>query len=586
MTPEQIFAFVLLGSTVAAFAWGRLPYDLVALTSLGIGLLGGIIPAKHAFEGFSDDVVIIIAAALVVSAAIARSGIVEAAMRPIASKLTTTRLQVPVLSAACLSLSMVTKNVGALAIFMPVALQICRRNKTPASAVLMPMAFASMLGGIVTLVGTAPNILISKVRADTVGKPFGLFDFTPVGLTVAVAGLVFVSFAWRLLPRGRRAEAGLEAAFNLEDYTAEANVSRGSAVVGRSVAEVEALAEGDVQVALVIRERFRRYPPRPESVVREDDLLLLRGEPSDLDRLVARAGLSLSGASAGEAKVVEGVVTADSPLVGKTLLQSRLGERFEIGVLAVSRSGQRIGQRLATVRLRAGDVVVLRSASPQLPDTLGELRILPLANRSISLGRDARSIWPALVLVVAMGLVATHVLSVAVAFFAAAVVMLLMRTMTMHEAYETVEWHVLILLGALIPVTHALNDTGGTALLANLLLQAVQGMPGVWALGIILVITLIVTPFLHNAPTVLIMGPLAASVAGKLGFSVDPFLIAVALGAGCDFLSPLGHQCNTLVMGPGGYRFIDYPRLGAPLSLIVILVGLPMILLVWPLHGS
>ncbi|RYE95230.1 MAG: SLC13 family permease, partial [Oxalobacteraceae bacterium] len=374
-------------------------------------------------------------------------------------------------------------------------------------------------------------------------------------------------------------------AFNLESYTAEANVPAQSAAVGRTVAELEAMAEGDVQVAMVIRERFRRFPPRADSLVREDDLLLLRGEPSDLDRLVGRADLRLAGSASGEAQIVEGVITADSALVGRTVTQTQLQERYEMSVMAVSRSGKRISQRLATVRLRAGDVIVLRSASPQMADTLGELRILPLAHRSISLGRNERSIWPVLVLAVAMGLVAAHVLTVGVAFFLAAVAMLLLRTMTMHEAYETVEWHVLILLGALIPVTHALQDTGGTALLANLVLSVVQGLPGVWALCFILVVTLIVTPFLHNAPTVLIMGPLSASVALKLGYNVDPFLMAVALGAGCDFLSPLGHQCNTLVMGPGGYRFADYPRLGAPLSLMVIVVGLPMILWVWPLHG-
>lgn len=585
MTTDQILAFSLLGCTVAAFAWGRLPYDLVALTSLGIGLIVGIIPFKHAFEGFSDDVVVIIGAALVVSAAIARSGVVEAAMRPLLPKLKTTAMQVPVLSACCMGLSMVTKNVGALAVFMPVALQLCRRNKTPASAVLMPMAFSAMLGGIVTMVGTAPNILISKVRFDTIGKPFGLFSFTPVGLSVALAGLVFVSFAWGLLPRGRRGASGMDAAFNLESYTAEANVPANSAIIGRTVADLEAMAEGDVQVAMVIRERFRRFPPRADSLVREDDLLLLRGEPSDLDRLVGRANLELAGSASGEAQIVEGVITADSALVGRTVTQTQLHERYDMSVMAVSRSGKRIGQRLATVRLRAGDVIVLRSASPQMADTLGELRILPLAHRSITLGRNERSLWPALVLVVAMGLVAAHVLTVGVAFFLAAVTMLLLRTMTMHEAYETVEWHVLILLGALIPVTHALQDTGGTALLANLVLSVVQGLPGPWALCFILVVTLIVTPFLHNAPTVLIMGPLAASVALKLGYNVDPFLMAVALGAGCDFLSPLGHQCNTLVMGPGGYRFTDYPRLGAPLSLIVVVVGLPMILWVWPLHG-
>lgn len=585
MTTDQILAFTLLGCTVGAFAWGRLPYDLIALTSLGIGLIVGIIPAKHAFEGFSDDVVVIIGAALVVSAAIARSGVVEAAMRPLLPKLKTTAIQVPVLCACCMGLSMVTKNVGALAVFMPVAMQLCRRNKTPASAVLMPMAFSAMLGGIVTMVGTAPNILISKVRFDTIGKPFSLFSFTPVGLAVALAGLVFVSFAWGLLPRGRRGASGMSAAFNLESYTAEANVPAQSAAVGRTVAELEAMAEGDVQVAMVIRERFRRFPPRADSLVREDDLLLLRGEPSDLDRLVGRADLRLAGSASGDAQIVEGVITADSALVGRTVTQTQLQERYDMSVMAVSRSGKRISQRLATVRLRAGDVIVLRSASPQMADTLGELRILPLAHRSISLGRNERSIWPVLVLAVAMGLVAANVLTVGVAFFLAAVAMLLLRTMTMHEAYEAVEWHVLILLGALIPVTHALHDSGGTALLANLVLSVVQGLPGPWALCFILVVTLIVTPFLHNAPTVLIMGPLAASVALKLGYNVDPFLMAVALGAGCDFLSPLGHQCNTLVMGPGGYRFADYSKLGAPLSLMVIVVGLPMILWVWPLHG-
>ena len=585
MTSSQIEAFLLLGATVAAFAWGRVPYDLVALTALAVGLLIGIVPPQHAFEGFSDDVVIIIAAALVVSAAIARSGVVEAIMRPIAPRLKTTAVQVPVLSAACMGLSMMTKNVGALTVFMPVGLQLCRRNKTPASALLMPMAFSAMLGGIVTMVGTAPNILIAKVRADVSGKPFGLFDFTPVGLTVALAGLVFVSFAWKLLPRERRAASGMEAAFNLEDYTAEVAVTPHSSMVGRSVAEVEAVTDGDVQVAMLIRERFRRLPPRAEAVLRANDLLLLRGEPSELESLVERTGLQLAGSAADEGRIVEGVVTADSPLVGRTLLQAQLEQRYQISVLAVSRSGQRIQQRLGTVRLRAGDVIVLRSASPQLADNLGELYVLPLANRSIALGRNVRSIWPALVLLMAMALVAFGVLNVAAAFFIAAVVMLLLRTMTMHEAYETIEWHVLILLGALIPVTHALRDTGGTDLLAHILMQAVQGLSGVWALGLVLVITLAVTPFLHNAPTVLIMGPIAATVARQLGYNTDPFLMAVALGAGCDFLSPLGHQCNTLVMGPGGYRFADYPRLGAPLSVLVVVVGLPMLLWVWPLHG-
>ncbi len=583
MTLDQELSFALVAATVGCFVWGRLPYDLVAVSALLVGVLVGVVPARKAFEGFSDEVVIIIAAALVISAGIARSGIVEAAMRPITPRLRTVGVQVPVLVGLVMALSMVSKNVGALAIFMPVALQLARRTGTSPSSLLMPMASASMLGGIVTLVGTSPNILIAKVRADVLGHPFGMFDFTPVGLSIAVLGAAFLSVGWRLLPRGRHAAQGVEAAFNMEDYTAEATV--GPAAAGRSVAALEAMAEGDVGVALVVRERFRRLPPHPALVLREEDVLLLRGEPADLERLVARARLVLAGGGGGEAMLVEGVVTADSPLVGETLAHARLEERFAIGVLAVSRSGQRIGQRLASVRLRVGDVMVLRSASPQMPERLGELHVLPLAERAITLGRNDRSVVPAIVLAVAMTLVAVHVLPVAVAFFGAAVVLLLLRVLTMHEAYGAVEWHVLVLIGALIPISHAVQDSGGTKLVAGWLMSAMHPLPGWGALTAVLVITLVVTPFLHNAPTVLIMGPIAASLATGLGYSIDTFLMAVALGAGCDFLTPIGHQCNTLVMGPGGYRFGDYARLGAPLSLLVIVAGVPLLMLFWPLAG-
>ncbi len=595
MTLPQALAFGLIGGTIAFFVWGRLPYDLVALAALLIGILIGVVPPERAFEGFANEIVIIIAAALVVSEAIARSGAVESVMRPVLPRLKTVQAQVTVMAGSVLVLSMVTKNVGALAILMPVALQVARRTGTSPSALLMPMAFASLLGGLVTLVGTSPNIIVAGLRAQLLGKPFGLFSYTPVGLSIAVLGMAFLAIGWRLLPRGRKAAASMEAAFTtIEDYTAEARLSAASPAVGRTVAELEHMGDGAVQVAAVVRERFRRYVPTPDWRLRTDDVVLLRGEPGDLERLVARARLALAGGAAtgsdsggesgGDVSVIEGVVTADSPLVGRTPAQLALHERHGVGLLAVSRSGQSIAQRLATVRLRAGDVLVLRGAAGPLPDTLGELRVLPLAERSITLGRSHRSLVPAGVLAAAMALVAVHALPVAVAFFGAAVVLLLLRVMTMHDAYETVEWPILILIGALIPLSHAVQTTGGTALLAGWLQHAVAGIPPLAALGVVLVITMVATPFLHNAPTVLVVAPVAASLAAKLGLHADPFLMAVALGAGCDFLTPIGHQCNTLVMGPGGYRFSDYPRLGLPLSVLVVVAGVPLIAFFWPLH--
>jgi len=587
MTLDQALAFGLIIATIGMFVWGRLPYDLVALTALLIGVATGIVPEKHAFEGFSDEIIIIIAAALVVSACIARSGVIEAIMRPILPRLRTAAVQAPVLAGCVLLLSMVTKNVGALAIFMPIALQLARRHKVSPSSLLMPMAAASLTGGVVTLVGTSPNIIIAKVRADMFGKPFTMFDFTPVGLSIAALTIAFLSVGWRLLPK-RRAASSMDAAFTIESYTAEAVLGARSPAVGSTVAELEAMQEGDVSVAGIVRERFRRYAPTPESRLHAQDVLLLRGEPENLEQLIAQARLDLatgSKAEKGQVSVVEGVVTENSPLIGRTPSQMALQARHGVGLVALSRRGQAILQRLSTVRFRLGDVVVLRSTSPSLPETLGELHVLPLAERSITLGVSHRGWTPLAVLAAAMGLVAFHLVGVAVAFFGAAVVLLLLRTMTMNEAYRTVEWHILFLLGALIPLSHAVRDTGGTELLARGLGTAVHGLGPTATLAVVMVIAMAVTPFFHNAPTTLVMGPIAGSLAVKLGLNPDPFLLAVALGAGCDFLTPIGHQCNTLVLGPGGYRFGDYARLGLPLSIMVVAAGVPLLTFFWPMTG-
>lgn len=587
MTFDQALAFGLVFATVTAFVWGRLPYDLVAIASLFLGILLGLVPTDRALSGFSDDVVVIVVSALIISAAIARSGVVEDVMRPLVPYMRTTKTQVPILVGAVMLLSMVTKNIGALAIFIPVAQQTARRSRTSVSRLLMPMAFASLMGGLVTLVGTSPNIIVSKIRQDVIGEPFRMFDYAPVGLIVCAAGFLFLCFGSRLLP-DRKGAASLADSFKLDAYTAEASVGARSASNGRTIAELEALADGDITVRWVLRERFRRLVPAPDLRVQADDILLIGGEARDLERAIARADLVLTGELVGVAanveteSVVEVLVPQTSSLVSQALGREKLPERHGVAVLAVSRGGRAIAQRLDTVRLRAGDVLVLKGTAETVPAALGTLGLLPLAEREIVLGRSRRSYIPITVLAVAMLLTAVGLASASIAFFGAAVTLLLLRVMSMSDAYGTIDAQVIVLLAALIPVSEAIQTTGGSDLIAGWLAPILQGLSPTIALGVVVVLAMAVTPFLNNAATVLMLGPIAAALATQLGLRPEPFLMAVALGAACDFLTPIGHQCNTIVMGPGGYRFGDYARLGVPLSLIVILLGTPAIAFVWP----
>ncbi|HMO29881.1 SLC13 family permease [Enterovirga sp.] len=588
MSLDQALSFALIGGVILAFVWGRLPYDVVAVTGLICGVALGVVPADKAFLGFSDDIVVIVGCALVMSSAVARSGAVETLMRPILPHLTTTALQVPALVAGVLFASMVTKNVGALAIFMPIALQLARRTGVPASSFLMPMSFASLIGGIVTLVGTSPNVIVSRVRAELTGVPFGMFDYTPVGLAIAILGFLFLAVGWRLLPK-RTGTASMEAAFRLDSYVAEVSLPDGHAAAGRRVRDLREMGGAGVEISSIVRERYRRMPAEPETELRSRDMLLLRGEPGDLERFVVQAGLLLAGRpdeESGKVTVIEGVVTPPSDLVGRTAAQLDLEGRYGMRILALSRSSEEIEQSLSATRFHAGDVVVLRGPTRSLPETLGLLRILPLAGRGIALGRNTRSWLPLAILIVAMALVAVNAVSVPIAFFGAVVVVLLTRCMTPTEAYAAIEWPVLILFAALIPISDAIGRTGGADLVAGWMMRGVQDFPPIVALGATLVLAMAVTPFLNNAATVLVMGPIAAKLAARLGMNPDPFLMATALGAACDFLTPIGHQCNTLVMGPGGYRFGDYARLGLPLSILVIVVGTPLIAFFWPLRAG
>jgi di/tricarboxylate transporter len=589
MTLDQALAFAIILGMMALFIWGRLRYNMVALLSLLAAIAAGIVPPEKAFSGFSDDIVIIVASALLVSAAVGRSGVVERVVRKLGPYLTSVYRQVAALVGSVTVLAAFVKNIGALAMLMPITFQFARRTGTSPSSLLMPMSFGALLGGIVTLIGTSPNIIVSRVREQILGEPFHMFDFTPVGASLALLGFLFLIFGWRLLPTDRKGAVSMDAAFNLEGYTTEVTVPKESPAAGITVKALEDLGESEIEVITLLRGTKRRYEPAGNAVIKADDILILRGEPQALERIVALEKLKLTrdedaaekDTPTDEIGIMEAVITPDSQLIGSSVGQLKLFDRHSINLLAVSRTGRRIANRLRTVKLRAGDVVVLQGNLNTMPETLGELHLLPLAERDLRIGRKG-SLVPIGVLTAAMILVAFNLVPVAIAFFGAAVILLLAGSLTLREAYEAIEWPILIMLGALIPVSDALRTTGGTDLIATWLSNTAMSLPAYGALALLLAAAMAVTPFLNNAATVLVMAPIAAGFATNLHYNPDPFLMAVAIGAACDFLTPIGHQCNTLVMGPGGYRFGDYWRLGLPLSIIVLVAGTPLILYFWP----
>ena len=592
MTQPQFLAFAILAGMMALFIWGRLRYDLVAILALLASVAAGTVAPKDAFSGFSDDIVIIVGSALVVSAAVSRAGIIEAVLDRTAGRITSIRAQLFTLVGSVTILSGLVKNIGALAMLMPAAMKMAKRSKASPSVFLMPMSFGSLLGGLVTLVGTSPNIIVSRVREEMTGRPFAMFDYAPVGIGLSVLGLVFLAFGYRLLPRDRRATATMGDAFDISDYMTEATVGPQSSAIGLAVAELGSDGADDVEVTGLVRGGGVIRGSLAEIILTPGDVLMLKGNPDALERAIVDAGLDLDGqdrvtiteAKSGDIGVIEAVVKPDARLIGWAAGALELHDRYGINLLAISRSGERLTERLRDVTLRPGDVVVLQGPLDVLPAQMTELGLLPLAERALRLGSMRRRLLPIAILAVAMALTAFGIVPVAIAFFGAAAAVMLTGALPPREAYDHVEWPILIMLGALIPVSEALQKTGGTDLIANWLSATAVTLPPWGAVALILVAAMAVTPFLNNAATVLVMAPIAAKFANDIGLRPEPFLMAVAVGAGCDFLTPIGHQCNTLVMGPGGYRFGDYARLGAPLSILVVLAGVPLILAFWPIH--
>lgn len=587
MTTDQIIIFAVLGLSLVFFMWGRWRYDVVAFTALIVAVIGGVVPTDAAFAGFGHPAVITVAAVLVISRTLQVSGVISIFADAVIRFAKGQGAQMTALSGLGALLSAFMNNVGALALLMPLALRLSERP----SAVLMPLSFATILGGLVTLIGTPPNIIIATYRADVSGTAFGMFDFAFVGLPIAAVGLLFVLLiGWRLIPIDRSSRRSAEEMFDLDSYVVEARVNEDSKYVGRTVHELELLDEERTIVVGLLRDEARRLVRIASEYLRAGDVVLLRVDPATIDELVKKAGLTLTGTElASDEKVrsdqvgiIEAVVQPGARIEGRSATMLHLRRHFGVALLALAREGQPIQERIAHVRLRAGDVLLLQGEESELPDAVSDMGCLPLATRNLNIGRGGKVLIPVLVFAASVFATVFGLAPVHISFAGAVVALVLLERISPREAYATIEWPVIVLLGAMIPLGDALQSTGGTQLIANSIVGLAGSIPTFAILGIVLVVTMTLSDLMNNAATAIVMAPISVAIAGSLGLNSDPFLMAVAIGASCAFLTPIGHQNNVLVMGPGGYKFGDYWRMGLPLEIIIVAISIPLIMFFWP----
>ncbi len=593
MNADQITVFLLLFCVMGLFIWGRWRYDLVAFAALIAAVLLDLVPASNAFAGFSSSAVITVAAVLVVSRGLSASGAIDRITHIVVPQVKSLALQISSLSGFAAALSAIMNNVGALALLMPATIDAAKKVGRSPSLLLMPLSFGSILGGMITLIGTPPNIIIASYREQALGAPYQMFDFAPVGLVVAAAGVLFLAlFGWKLIPKERQTASPIDELLEIDAYVAEVVVPKTSTAIGKNIIELEDVADKcELRIAGLIRNNQRILEPARHTLIEAKDILILKAGPKELDKFVEKLGLMIKGGteksralfSSDDVLLIETVVSSDSRLIGRVIGDLRLKSRYGLNLLGLSRQGKTIRTRLHKIDFRSGDVLLLQADEDAISTNLPHLGLLPLAGRGLQMGKRGHA-WLAVgFMASAVVLAAVGAMSLTIALALAALLMVLSGIVPLRDLYESIDWPVIVLVGAMIPVGGALETTGATTLIADSILQLADGWSPVVVLAALLVVTMTLSDVMNNTATAVVMAPVSISMSTQLGVNPDPFLMAVAVGASCAFLTPIGHKNNALIMGPGGYAFGDYWRMGLPLEVIVALVAVPMILIVWPL---
>lgn len=612
MSPSQFAIIAIIVATIGMFIWGKWRHDMVAAGSLLACVFAGLVPGAEAFLGFGHPAVITVACVLVLSHGLQTTGAVDELARRVLPASAGQTVSIAALTGLGALLSAFMNNVGAMALLMPLAVKVATKLGLTPGKVLMPLAFGSILGGTTTLIGTPPNLIVSGFRYKAGMGTFAMFDFLPVGLAVTLAGLLFIVLVgWRLVPARKQTEGD---DFDTAAYTTEVRITKDSKAEGKPLREVERmLDETEALVIGMVRNGVHLSAPHPGRLVVDGDILIIQAEPKSLATVLSEMGLHLEEnvppepekikkddrespdakekeriedqekSASDETLVQEMVAMPSAVLIGRSAQDMELRTRFGINLLAISRRGRRTIKRLRSTTIQPGDVLLMQGSLEALSGFAIEFGCAPLAARDIRVPKKGQALQAALIMVAAVAAAALGLASVAVSFTTGVLTLMALRIVSLRSVYQNVDWSVIVLLGCMLPVAGAMSSTGAADLIARFLLGSVAQGYAVLGLAVILVATMTMTDFMNNAATAAMMCPIALSTAAQLGVNPDSFLMAVAMGSSCAFLTPIGHQNNTLILGPGGFRFGDYWQMGLPTELLVIIVSLPMLLWIWPL---
>jgi di/tricarboxylate transporter len=592
LTTDQIILFSILGLVFVFLIWGRFRYDLVAFCALLIGLITGVVPVENAFMGFGHPATVVIALVLIISRGLSNSGVIEYLANKVIDATRPLFFHISIMAIVSGALSAVMNNVAALALLMPADLQAAKKAKRSPALTLMPLSFASILGGMVTLIGTPPNIIISAFREKALGEPYHMFDFAPVGGICAIAGILFIALiGWRLIPTARSEHDSPEELFDLENYIAELKVSEMSKALDQTIGELHDVAdESDVQVLGLNHQGYRVSAVSRHMVAVEGDIIIVEAGPEAIEKFAGALGLDYVDLEAGpgllegnDFEMREVVVPNGAMIEGRSAVSLKLLARNGVNLLGVSRQGENFRERVRKLTIQAGDILLLLGPSEALAGAVTRLGCLSLAERGLQVLQRDKAGLAIGVFVLAVILASFGLIYLPVALGCVAALYVLLRIVPVREMYESIEWSIIVLLGSLIPIGQGLVTSGGTALISNGLITLSAEYSAVVVLSLLMIITMTLSDVMNNTATAVIAAPIAIDVATRLNVSPDPFLMAVAVAASCAFLTPIGHKNNTLIMGPGGYHFSDYWRMGLPLEIIIVAIGVPTILVFWPL---